>query len=186
MTSIPDLLSIKSIESYEREYLNSIKIFLIYLIFFLALTVATYSASVLDSVTNSWHFDDYSTASLHTMVIYWSVKWPLSLQLPCDVLDPVDLEQLWIIAFFVYHFIIAGSFGNYNWTFQDRTQYKQYLVKLWLQDIVKTPQLTNKVLISFLDYLVFVGTKLDRSVPEGRGVLVGLQLSIPKHFRSSL
>ena len=47
--------------------------------FFLALTAATYSASVLDIVTDSWHSDNYPTAPLHTMVIYSSVKWLLSL-----------------------------------------------------------------------------------------------------------
>jgi len=31
-----------------------------------------------------------------------------------DILDLVGLEQLWIIASFVYWFIIAGSFKNYN------------------------------------------------------------------------
>ena len=54
--------------------------------FFLALTAATYSASILDSIINSWHFDDYPTAPLHSMFIYPSVKWPLSLQLSCNIL----------------------------------------------------------------------------------------------------
>ena len=76
MTSIPDFLSIKSIEACEKEYLNSVKIliFLNYLISFLALKAATYSALVLDSVINSWHFDEYPTVLLYTIVIYSFIK----------------------------------------------------------------------------------------------------------------
>jgi len=50
MTSIPDLLSIKSVEVCIKGYLNFVKIFLTHLISFLALIAATYSASVLDSM----------------------------------------------------------------------------------------------------------------------------------------
>ena len=50
ITSIPDLLFIKSVEVYMKEYLNFVKIFLTHLISFLTSIAATYSASVLDNM----------------------------------------------------------------------------------------------------------------------------------------